>query len=338
MSFPIELARIVTRTVGVAAVARASRYRSWPSDHALLAEPLALAEARTSGLRRIYANGHRDAWDGPAVFREAVARHGGIQLDPARRAALVHPLTMLMWGELAAWIVSADLAERLEEPDARLAASSQVFDEARHFYVLRDYVALLHVPVPALDPYFRIAVRRLLGARSLELKLFAMQILAEGAAQAIFRFLADARVEPVLSDLLPYIERDEARHVGLGILHLPALLAARSPRQCRRLARKVGAIGDLFIANQLRYLPHYRALGLEPRDLIRRGDKMIHELAQRLGTVPGTAEPYFRSEDPAAPGYEERLDRLFPPAGAAPGREARILQRVIDLGAAALPS
>jgi hypothetical protein len=336
--FALELARIVSRTVGVAAVARAGRYRSWPSESALLDEPLALAEARASGLRRIYANGHRDAWDGPAVFREAVSRHGGLQLDPARRAALVHPMTMLMWGELAAWIVSADLAERLEDHDARLAASSQVFDEARHFYVLRDYVALLHVPVPALDPYFRIAVRRLLCAKSLELKVFTMQILAEGAAQAIFRFLADAQVEPVLSDLLPYVERDEARHVGLGTLHLPALLARRSPRQCRRLAQQVGAIGDLFLANQLRYLPHYRALGLEPRDLIRRGDKMLHELSQKLGDVPGTAEPYFRSEDPCAPGYEERLDRLFPPAGVAPSVEARILQRALDFGAATLPS
>ena len=338
MSFPLILAKVVSRTVGVAVVARASRYRSWPSDGVLLDEPLALAERRTSGLRRIYANGHRDAWDGPAVFREAVAKHGGIQLDPEKRAALVHPLTMLMWGELGAWIVSADLAERLEDPDARLAASSQVFDEARHFYVLRDYVALLHVPVPKLDPYFRIAVRRLLCARSLELKLFAMQILAEGAAQAIFRFLADARVEPVLSEILPYIERDEARHVGLGILHLPERLSKLGPRQCRRLASKVGAIGDLFIANQLRYVHHYRALGLEPRDLIRRCDKMMHELSQKLGSVPGTGEPYFRTDDPAGPEYEARLDRFYPPEGAEPSSEAKLLQRVIDFGAATLPS
>jgi len=338
MSFGSHLAGILFRTVGVALVARASRYRSWPSSAALIDEPLALAEARTSGLRRIYANGHRDAWDGPAVFREAVSKHGGIQLDSEKRAALVHPMTMLMWGELAAWIVSADLAERLEDPDARLAASSQVFDEARHFYLLRDYVALLHVPVPQLDPYFRIAVRRLLCSRSLELKLFTMQILTEGAAQAIFRFLADARIEPVLTEILPYIERDEARHVGLGILHLPERLARLGPRRCRRLANKVGAIGDLFLANQIRYLHHYRTLGLEPRDLIRRGDKMIHELSQKLGTVPNTGEPYFRSEDPKAPGYEERLDRLFPPAGAEPSSDARILQRLIDFGAATLPS
>src|SRR6185436_6719392 len=97
---------------------------------------------------------------GPAVFREAVSRHGGIQLEREKRLSLAHPISMLMWGELAAWIVSAELTERLEDPDARMAASSQVFDEARHFYTLRDYLALLHVPVPPLDPLFAAAFRR----------------------------------------------------------------------------------------------------------------------------------------------------------------------------------
>jgi hypothetical protein len=338
VNLPLLFAKTVSRTVAAAAVARTSRYRTWPSDALLLDAPLALAEERTSRLRRIYAHCQRDAWDGPELFRQAVAKHGGIQLDPEKRAALVHPMTMLMWGELGAWIVSAELAERLDDPDARMAASSQVFDEARHFYTLRDYVALLHVPVPELDPYFRIAVRRLLAARSLELKLFAMQILAEGAAQAIFRFLADARVEPVLTELLPYIERDEARHVGLGILHLPDRLAKLGPRRCRRLSSQVGAIGDLFLANQLRYLRQYRALGLDPRDLVRGADKMLHELARKLGNVPGTEQPYFRTEDPSAPGYEERLAQVFPPPGTRPSVGGRAVVRLIDFGAAVLPS
>jgi hypothetical protein len=338
MNFPLALTQVVSRTIGISLVAQTSRYRSWPWHGNLVDAPLALAETRTSGLRRIYANGHRDAWDGPAVFRDAVEKHGGIQLAPEKRAALVHPLTMLMWGELGAWIVSAELAERLEDPDARLAASSQVFDEARHFYTLRDYVTLLHVPVPELDPYFRLAVRRLLCAKGLELKLLAMQILAEGAAQAIFRFLADADVEPVLTELLPYIEKDEARHVGLGILTLPERLSRLGPRRCRRLSSRVGAIGDLFLAAQLRYLAHYRALGLDPSDLVRRSDKLLYELSRKLGNVPGTDQPYFRTEDPNGPGYEERMAQLFPPAGARPSASARILRGVIDFGARTLPS
>src|SRR5262245_4479286 len=149
----VILVNVISRALRNAFGARVGRFRRWPNEALLLDEPLALAEEKTSKLRRIYANAARDLWDGPALFREAMERHGGIQLDAEKRVALAHPISMLMWGELAAWIVAAELAERLEDPDARLAASSQVFDEARHFYTLRDYLAALHVPSPRLDVY-----------------------------------------------------------------------------------------------------------------------------------------------------------------------------------------
>jgi hypothetical protein len=287
-------------------------------------------------LRRIYSNAARDLWDGPELFRNAVHKHGGIQLPYEKRVALQHLMVMLMWGELGAWIVSAELAERLDDADARLAASSQVFDEARHFYTLRDYVALLHVPVPPLDPYFANAARTLLASRDLTLKLLAMQLLAEGTAQSMFSFLHDAKVEPVLCELLPYIERDEARHVGLGILHLPARLAALPPRTCQKIARKVLTIGDMFAATQIRFIEHYRALGLDPRQLFRRADVLLHGLAQKLGNVPGTDEPYFRTNDPNAPGYEAALDFILPPEGRALAPEQQRFRRLLELGARAI--
>src|SRR5262245_4247972 len=134
----VSIPKILYRSLRLALLARSGGFRRWPPRDLLVRDPLALAEERTSRLRRIYANAQRDAWDGPAVFREAVARHGGIQLPEEKRGALAHLIGFLMWGELGAWIVSAELAERLEDADARMAASSQVFDEARHFYVLRD--------------------------------------------------------------------------------------------------------------------------------------------------------------------------------------------------------
>ena len=330
--------QVVTRAVRNALSARFGPFRGWPNEALLLDEPLALAEEKTSKLRRIYANAGRDLWDGPTIFRQAMARHGGIQLDPERRIALAHPISMLMWGELAAWIVAAELAERLDDPDARLAASSQVFDEARHFYTLRDYLAALHVPVPKLDTYFAIAARRLLATRDLTVKLFAMQILAEGTAMVIFRFLADARIEPVLTDLLPYIERDEARHVGLGVLHLPERLEKLSRRQLERVRQTTYGIGDLFGATQLRYAEHYRALGAEPRDLIRSADKMLYELSEKIGPIPGTDLKFFATNPVDSPRYEKALDVILPKAGARPTFYARAARGIVDFGARVLPS
>jgi len=338
MPLPVILASSVLHAAGASVVAHYGRYRSWPNEALLLDEPLAFAEAKTSRLRRIYTMAGESLWDGPTVFREAVARHGGIQLSEERRAALAYPISMLLWGELGAWIVSAELAERLEDPDARMAASSQVFDEARHFYVLRDYLALLHVPVPRIDPYFAAAARSLLATRDLTLKLFAMQILAEGSAQAIFDFLSKSDVEPVLCDILPYIARDEARHVGLGILHLPERLERMTPRERRRLSRKIHTIGDLLAAAQIRCVEHYQVLGLDPRELLRRADGLLTNLAEKLGRVPGTDHFWFRVDDPRLPAYQAKLDLVLPRPGTPASGLARVLRELVDLGARTLPA
>jgi len=329
---------VVARVLRNAGQTRLGRYRSWPDDALLLSEPLALAERRTDRLRRIYANAGRDIWDGPALFREVMEKHGGIQLDIEKRKSLAHVIVGLMWGELGAWIVAAELAERLEDPDARLAASSQVFDEARHFYTLRDYVAALHVPVPKLDPYFGIAIRRLLGARDLTVKLFAMQILAEGAAVVIFRFLVEHGVEPVLCDLLPYFERDESRHVGLGVLYLPKRLEELPVRQLMKIRNTTYGIGDLFAAAQLRNARHFEALGCEPRDLIRSADKMLFELSEKIGPIPGTDLRFFPVNPVDHPQYEQALDIVAPRVGQAPSFWARRARAVIDFGARVLPA
>jgi hypothetical protein len=326
------------RAVTSAAIARLGPHRGWPPRELEISEPVALADARTSRLRRIYTKAAHGAWDAEELFRDLMSKHGGIKLDPDRRRALSHPLTMLMWGELAAWNVAAELAEQLTDADARMAASSQVFDEARHFYALRDYVSALHVPPAPLDPYFTIAVRRLLSSRDLTVKLFAMQILAEGTAAAAFRFLMDAEVEPVLTDLLAYVERDEVRHVALGVLYLPRRLAPMSDAERARVSGAILGIGDMLGFALVRQARHYRALGLEPRELIRRADRMLTEIAGKLGNVPSTGQPYFRFDDPADPEYERKLELLFPVDDQGGSALARFIQRLIDAGAHILPS
>ena len=182
--------------------------------------------------------------------------------------------------------------------------------------MLRDYLAALHVPVPKLDPYFAIGARRLLATKDLTVKLFAMQLLAEGTAMAIFRFLADAKIEPVLTELLPYIEKDEARHVGLGVLYLPQRLAeapaegaAADPRRHLRHRRPLRRDAD-----PLREALRRRSAPI-PRDLIRGADKMLHELSQKIGPIPGTDLQFFPTNPTQSPSYEDNLDFVLPRPG-----------------------
>jgi hypothetical protein len=338
MNLPSLVFHTVVQTAVIAVVTRFGRFRRWPSSQLVIDAPLALAEERTSRLRRIHTNAGRDAWDGARVFRDAMERHGGVQLERDRREALARVLNILLWGELAAWSVAAELAEGLEDPDARMAASSQAFDEARHFYVLRDYMAALHVPFPPLDPFFTAGARRVLRSDDLVLKLVAIQLLAEGGATAIFRMLMEHEVEPVLCDILPLVEKDEARHVGLGVMHLPQLLGAMRPREWKRVRRMAIGVGNLIGAANFRNADAYRAIGIDPRTMARETDKVVSELIRKLGSPPGSEEPYFPTVDVSTPAYQRNLEIMFPEPGQEPHWAMRAVQGAFRAGERVLPA
>ena len=59
-------------------------------------------------------------------------------------------------------------------------------------------------------------------------KIVGMQLQVESTALTLFHATREARFCPVLSDLLLYFEKDEARHVGLGTQYLPTMLRRMS--------------------------------------------------------------------------------------------------------------
>jgi hypothetical protein len=211
--------------------------RKWPPYELYEVSIEEKARARLDKLERLYHVGQDNAWDGRAVLKELIAEHGQPRLPPEKRDAALKLLSILMWGELAAWAISADLAERLVDIEAKMAATSQAHDEARHFYVLRDYLQATGETVPRLGGVARRLLTKILDTDNLVHKLIGMQLLVESNALGIFHGLSDAKLEPVLTDLLPYYERDEARHVGLGVMYLPRLLRNLSDREVAGVVR-----------------------------------------------------------------------------------------------------
>jgi hypothetical protein len=159
----------------------------------------------------------------------------------------------LMWGELAAWIVAVELAEHIDEPDAKMAVTSQVFDEARH--------------------------------------------------------------------------------VGFGVLYLPEELEKYSVLKLKRVRNTTWGVGDLFGAAQLRHTEHCQRLGCEPRDLIRNADKMLFELQQEIGPIPGTDLKFFTTNPVNDPNYEKALDIIAPAKDQATTFWSRRARNLIDFGA-----
>jgi hypothetical protein len=309
--------------------------KQWP-PYELVEDSLAeRTQAKLDRLERLYHVGQNQIWDGRQVLADLIAKHGPPRLPPDKKESALRILSVLLWGELAAWAISADLAERIEDVEAKMAATSQAHDEARHFYVLRDYLRALGEPVPRLGGLGRQLLVSILETPSLVHKLIGMQLLTESNALAIFHSLVDVRIEPVLADLLPYYEKDEARHVGLGVLYLPRLLSRLSPLEVAgTIAFQLRSLLTLMTAGMTMH-EHFRNLGIEPRKLAQYTVKLQHDVTRDiLADADAAGASADRRGDavrgllnPALGFGPQVLDFLHPPNGraAAPAWHRRAL-------------
>ena len=281
---------------------------------------------RAKRMESIYHVGQDRIWDGRRVLSDLIDRHGRPKLADRERRALSQIFSVIMWGELAAWKISAQLADVIVPLEAKLAASSQVHDEARHFYVMHDYLDALGEKPPPLDYWSKRVLTMTLGTKSLAKKLLGMQLTIETIALTIFQRVRELEVEPVLSELLPYYEKDEARHVGLGIQLLPSLVQEMS--YAERVDFAVFHL-DLYgsAVMSLKSLePALTSIGVDPRSLLAIGFRKQSDI-----------DTMFREEFPSWPldPPEKRVfaglcELLFPTESTGRGRRAR-LEAAIDV-------
>ncbi len=102
--------------------------------------------------------------------------------------------------------------------------------------MLHRYLALrLDGAVYPLAGNVREIFDTLLGSGSWYLKTVGLQLVAETFAVSLFRMLADSSKDPVLREVCKRIVQDEARHMGFGMLSLPALVAEASAQERREM-------------------------------------------------------------------------------------------------------
>jgi len=299
--------------------------QAWPPYELVDASAVAAAQEKSRRLERLYHLTQERSWDGRAVLGALVDQHGppGRGMRPEVRAALIEVLSVLLWGELAAWSISADLALGIDEMDAKMAATAQVFDEARHFYVMRDYLMMLagtegggeRLEVPRLGGFARKLMLEVLGTPSLARKLVGMQLLFETNAVVMFKRIADSGVCPVLAELLPYFERDESRHVGLGVLYLPRLIARMSRAEAAGVVLFQARAIAMLIGGGVVLKSPFEVLGLDPRLMSMRVVAMQDDIVRQMvaahgrGVVRGILNP---SSGPIGPAI---IDFVHPDGG-----------------------
>src|SRR4030095_11782118 len=93
----------------------------------------------------------------------------------------------------------------------------------------------------------------------------------ERTAPTLSQSVRETEVEPVLCELMRYYERDEARHVGLGMQYLPSLMGRMNKRQVSALITFQVRVLFWALAALTLLEPDFAVLGIERRAILDRG-------------------------------------------------------------------
>jgi len=219
------------------------------AQHSTLFEHAYPSEA--PDLRRLYEKAKRDQWnasrdiawntpptdDGRVLSDELIDIYGSPiwerlseheRVDLNRRIAAWR-LSVLVYGEQGAMLACSQMVDIVTGTDQKFFQATQVVDEARHNEVLERYLETrldgLHYPMPENE---RVLFDSILTDRRWYVKTIALQLVAETFAVSMFKMMGEAAVDPVLREVCRRILQDESRHMGFGMLALPAIVQEAS--------------------------------------------------------------------------------------------------------------
>jgi hypothetical protein len=129
-------------------------------------------------------------------------------------------LSQFMHGEQGALLCTAKIVETVPWYDAKLYASTQVVDEARHVEVFARYLDEKLGGGFQVNTHLRMLLDDIINDSRWDMTYLGMQVMVEGLALAAFGFLHQTTQEPLLKQILRYVMSDEARHVAFGVLSL----------------------------------------------------------------------------------------------------------------------
>lgn len=140
-------------------------------------------------------------------------------------------ISQFLHGEQGALLVASQLVSCAPTYNAKLYASSQAFDEARHVEVFTRYLnEQVGLRYPISNELKSLLDKILTDARW-DLKFIGMQIVIEGLALSAFNAIKAITPSKVLHDILDLVIRDEARHVTFGVNYLEEFVSSLSEEE-----------------------------------------------------------------------------------------------------------
>lgn len=176
-------------------------------------------------------------------------------------------LSQFLHGEQGALICSSRLVEVVPSYEAKLYASTQVVDEARHVEVFARYTNEKLGGQFQINAHLGALIEDVLQDSRWDMVYLGMQVMIEGLALAAFGFMQNLSQEPLLKQLLRYVMADEARHVAFGTLSLQDVYASLSSKE---LSERAEFAFEASLRMRDRFLQQevWEHMGVDPKKII----------------------------------------------------------------------
>ncbi|GIW40859.1 MAG: hypothetical protein KatS3mg076_1436 [Candidatus Binatia bacterium] len=193
------------------------------------------------------------------------------KLDLAMRRKLNHHmdawmLSQFLHGEQGALLATARIVETVPWLEAKLYASNQVADEARHVEVYRRYLTeKLGLSYP-VNRHLDTLLKQIVEDSRWDMTYLGMQIMVEGLALAAFALMRFTRAdEPLLQQITTAVMRDEARHVAFGVLSLEDLYTKELSSTELREREEFVIEATVLMRDRLLMEEVWERVGLDPK-------------------------------------------------------------------------
>lgn len=176
-------------------------------------------------------------------------------------------LSQFLHGEQGALVCTAKIVETVPWYDAKLYASTQVVDEARHVEVFARYLEDKMGGGYPVNAHLKLLLDDIIADSRWDMTYLGMQIMIEGLALAAFGYLHQLTGEPLLKQLLRYVMSDEARHVAFGVLSLKEVYEGMTDAEMKdrqEFAFEASIrMRDRFLQQEV-----WERMGVQPKDVV----------------------------------------------------------------------
>ncbi|MBU3703151.1 MAG: ferritin-like domain-containing protein [Ilumatobacteraceae bacterium] len=176
-------------------------------------------------------------------------------------------LSQFLHGEQGALLCTAKITETVPWYDAKLYASTQVVDEARHVEVFARYLEEKLGGGYQVNAHLRMLLDDIIKDSRWDMTYLGMQVMVEGLALAAFGFMHQLTGEPLLKQLLRYVMSDEARHVAFGVLSLQEAYAGMTDAEIKErqeFAYEASVrMRDRFLQQEV-----WERMGVKPKEIV----------------------------------------------------------------------